>query len=221
MGCTAEQASWWNPGSVSSSVRVPPPILSCASYTVTRQPCRASATAAASPFGPAPTTLTVASLTLIPLGGAPACAPASTMVLMVLRGRDSGSRLRELAIGRGLRPDSATPDDDLNEALQDPGDLVAGAVTERWAGSAGARSTPAGAIAVPAVEMRGAPTHLPACASNGFCYARSSFRSVPGRAPARGPDETGPSSWCSSRGRVRQGWRSAWRWRRLMPRRRP
>ncbi len=56
IGCTAEQTSWWKPGSVSSAVRAPPPIVSFRSTTSTDRPARASVTAAASPFGPAPTT---------------------------------------------------------------------------------------------------------------------------------------------------------------------
>ena len=44
------------PGTVSSPLRVPPPIVSSASSTVTATPSRASATAQASPLGPEPTT---------------------------------------------------------------------------------------------------------------------------------------------------------------------
>src|SRR5213592_4029490 len=46
-----------NPGSVSSADDAPPPMRSSASYTTTRRPACASATAADSPFGPAPTTI--------------------------------------------------------------------------------------------------------------------------------------------------------------------
>src|SRR5215208_6802205 len=55
-GCMAEPRSWTKPGSVSSQERVPPPTVSSASSTATERPARASCTAAASPFGPAPTT---------------------------------------------------------------------------------------------------------------------------------------------------------------------
>ena len=50
------QTSWTKPGSVSSAERDPPPGSSAASRTVTRRPARASVIAAASPFGPEPTT---------------------------------------------------------------------------------------------------------------------------------------------------------------------
>ncbi len=55
-GCIAEQTSCLSPGTVSSAVLVPPPMSSAASSTVTATPARASVTAAASPFGPEPTT---------------------------------------------------------------------------------------------------------------------------------------------------------------------
>ena len=56
IGCTAEQTSCTNPGSVNSADRAPPPIVSAPSYTVTAQPARASTIAAARPFGPEPIT---------------------------------------------------------------------------------------------------------------------------------------------------------------------
>jgi hypothetical protein len=43
-------------------VRVPPPIVSCASTTRTERPAWASVIAAARPFGPAPTTTASSSL---------------------------------------------------------------------------------------------------------------------------------------------------------------
>src|SRR5690242_17220678 len=46
-----------NPGRVSSAERVPPPTSSAASYMRTDRPARASSIAAASPLGPAPTTI--------------------------------------------------------------------------------------------------------------------------------------------------------------------
>ena len=46
-----------NPGSVSSAERHPPPSSSSASSTRTESPARASTIAAASPFGPDPTTI--------------------------------------------------------------------------------------------------------------------------------------------------------------------
>src|SRR5262245_39868790 len=52
----AEQMSCRNPGRVSSLDLVPPPMVWAASRTRTRRPLRARATAAASPFGPDPTT---------------------------------------------------------------------------------------------------------------------------------------------------------------------
>ena len=56
IGWTAEQWSCSTPGTVSSLVRVPPPIVSSASSTVTATPARASAAAQARPLGPDPTT---------------------------------------------------------------------------------------------------------------------------------------------------------------------
>src|SRR5438876_5433569 len=56
IGCTAEQRSWTKPGSVSSALLVPPPMVSAASCTSTSRPACASVTAAASPFGPEPMT---------------------------------------------------------------------------------------------------------------------------------------------------------------------
>src|SRR6266566_4201758 len=79
----AEHTSWRNPGSVSSAVRVPPPIVSCASMTRTERPAWASVTAAARPFGPAP--ITTASS--VPTGNARRllardhAAPESTLAL--------------------------------------------------------------------------------------------------------------------------------------------
>ncbi len=55
-GWIAEHTSCSTPGSVSSSVRVPPPGVEAASKTVTSHPARASVMAATNPFGPAPTT---------------------------------------------------------------------------------------------------------------------------------------------------------------------
>ena len=55
-GSTVAQTSWWNPGSVSSSVRSPPPNRSAASTSRTRRPASARVTAATSPLGPEPTT---------------------------------------------------------------------------------------------------------------------------------------------------------------------
>ena len=57
IGWTAEHSSCRTPGTVSSLVRVPPPIVSSASSTVTSTPSVASAAAQASPFGPEPTTM--------------------------------------------------------------------------------------------------------------------------------------------------------------------
>src|SRR5262249_9775206 len=55
-GWTAEHTSWRNPGSVSSSVRQPPPRVPAPPRTWTARPAPASVSAAASPFGPEPTT---------------------------------------------------------------------------------------------------------------------------------------------------------------------
>ncbi len=55
-GCTADPKSCTNPGSVSGKLRHAPPGSACASRTSTGRPARAIATAAASPFGPDPTT---------------------------------------------------------------------------------------------------------------------------------------------------------------------
>ena len=60
-GCAAEHTSCRKPGSVSSSVRQPPPGLAAPSITCTRSPAAASVTAAARPFGPLPTTMASAS----------------------------------------------------------------------------------------------------------------------------------------------------------------
>jgi len=56
IGWIAEQMSCTKPGSVDSALRVPPPMVSSASWTRTRSPARASSMAAESPFGPLPTT---------------------------------------------------------------------------------------------------------------------------------------------------------------------
>src|SRR5215210_7176940 len=56
-GWIAEQTSWTNPGLVSSAERAPPPIVSLASSTRTDLPVLARTIAAASPFGPDPTTI--------------------------------------------------------------------------------------------------------------------------------------------------------------------
>ncbi len=56
-GWMAEQISCTKPGSVSVPDRVPPPIVSAASMTVTERPARARVTAAARPLGPDPTTM--------------------------------------------------------------------------------------------------------------------------------------------------------------------
>ena len=57
IGWTAEQWSCTRPGTIICELRVPPPIVSLASSTVTSSPARASRAAAASPFGPPPTTI--------------------------------------------------------------------------------------------------------------------------------------------------------------------
>ena len=72
IGWQPEQTSWRKPGSVSAAVRVPPPISSRPSRTRTDAPLRASSTAAASPFGPEPTTTASSMLsTAVVPGGAP------------------------------------------------------------------------------------------------------------------------------------------------------
>src|SRR5438046_2030212 len=65
IGCTAEQRSWTNPGSVSSPEREPPPTSGAASSTSTCAPACCRRTPAARPFGPAPTI----SASIIFLGG--------------------------------------------------------------------------------------------------------------------------------------------------------
>src|SRR6478609_3306308 len=57
IGWIAEQWSCSRPGMIASLLRVPPPISSAASRTVTWRPALARATPAARPFGPAPTTI--------------------------------------------------------------------------------------------------------------------------------------------------------------------
>src|SRR5206468_9114949 len=51
-----DQTAWVTPGSVMGAVRTPPPCVSPASSTSTERPARARRIAAASPFGPEPTT---------------------------------------------------------------------------------------------------------------------------------------------------------------------
>ena len=57
-GWTAEHTSCTKPGRVTSADRQPPPGRSATSTTRTDRPARASKTAAVSPFGPLPTTMT-------------------------------------------------------------------------------------------------------------------------------------------------------------------
>ena len=57
-GWTAEHTSWTKPGRVSAALRVPPPMVSAPSRTSTERPAAAHVMAAASPFGPEPTTTT-------------------------------------------------------------------------------------------------------------------------------------------------------------------
>ncbi len=54
-GCQALKTSWWNPGSVSSSVLIAPPSQSFRSSTQTLQPARASRAPHASELTPLPT----------------------------------------------------------------------------------------------------------------------------------------------------------------------
>src|SRR6185503_16448948 len=56
MGWMAEQTSCTKPGSVSSALRIPPPISALASSNSTESPACCRAMPAASPFGPLPTT---------------------------------------------------------------------------------------------------------------------------------------------------------------------
>ena len=51
-GCTAEHTSWSTPGTVSSALRVPPPMVSAPSSTVTERPAWASAHRGGQPVGP-------------------------------------------------------------------------------------------------------------------------------------------------------------------------
>ena len=57
MGWTAEQTSWMNPGNVSSAERTPPPIVGSASNDRRLAGPPRHTMAAASPFGPEPTTI--------------------------------------------------------------------------------------------------------------------------------------------------------------------
>src|SRR6266566_301142 len=106
----AEHTSWRNPGSVSSAVRVPPPIVSCASMTRTERPAWASVTAAARPFGPAP--ITTASS--VPTGNARRllardhAAPESTLALSKADQPCCG-RVRPLAWCSRPRDSAASP----------------------------------------------------------------------------------------------------------------
>src|SRR5436309_3203333 len=91
------------PGNVSSAERRPPPTVVAPSRTVTERPARARQIAAASPFGPAPTTTastTAPAARLVP--------PARTSATFTLgsRGRVAGPR-REGCRGRRQphRPD--------------------------------------------------------------------------------------------------------------------
>src|SRR5580692_10717025 len=88
-GCTAEQTSCQNPGSVSSSVLQPPPGVAAPSMTCTDRPALAMVSAAASPFGPEPTTT---------------ASTPSELKDLALRGHDhfgQGGTARHLAVDRG------------------------------------------------------------------------------------------------------------------------
>ena len=77
-GSAVEQTSWRNPGSVSSSVRIPPPRVPAASTSRTRHPAPASRSAPTSPLGPEPTTTASKWSTCTMVSAAPpACPPAS------------------------------------------------------------------------------------------------------------------------------------------------
>ena len=71
--------SWTKPGSVSSPLRIPPPIVALASYTTTDRPARARVIAAASPFGPDPTTIASGASARIPAPSDPAAEPVAAM----------------------------------------------------------------------------------------------------------------------------------------------
>ena len=74
---------------MASLLRVPPPMSSCASRTVTSTPAAASSTAAASPLGPLPTTTAV--VTTRPRVSDSRCPPADRVVRRVpARSRPSG-----------------------------------------------------------------------------------------------------------------------------------
>src|SRR5581483_8629817 len=89
-GWIAEQTSWRKPGSVSSSVRMPPPIVGSASWTRTSSPARARVIAAARPFGPDPTTTALRDAKQLPDA----------------RDREAERALgRRLAVVRGVRRD--------------------------------------------------------------------------------------------------------------------
>ena len=114
-GWIAEQTSWRNPGSVSASVRAPPPIVDAASSTRTERPACAMAIAAASPFGPEPTTIASTSRSAIgervpnhTIGGCHPFAFGRKMVVAALPRRlVIKRRLVPLRLGR--KPEPAAP----------------------------------------------------------------------------------------------------------------
>src|SRR5882757_9118067 len=114
MGWIAEQWSCSRPGMIASLLRVPPPISSAASSTVTWTPALARATAAARPFGPDPTTTAVVipRLPLAPvlsrsslrsslaLGFGPSCQGAVIVTRGLLAGQRPGDLGRDRAVGQ-------------------------------------------------------------------------------------------------------------------------
>src|SRR5687767_10118441 len=103
-----EQTSCTKPGSVSSAERTPPPIVSAASCTSTSRPARASVIAAASPFGPEPTTTASA---MRPPGPARMARVEQRVSLITLGVKDlERSRAFYEALGWTTR---AKPDDDV------------------------------------------------------------------------------------------------------------
>src|SRR5579862_8488257 len=96
-GCAAEQTSCQKPGSVSSSVRHPPPIVGAPSITRTFRPAADRVTAAARPFGPLPT---------ITASGFPRMTPLLPVALGLSAGA-APARGLEYAAHRRVVPDVA------------------------------------------------------------------------------------------------------------------
>src|ERR1700692_3793123 len=107
----AEQWSCNRPGMIASPVRVPPPMSSAASSTVTSTPAFARVIAAARPFGPAPTTIALLMSRLPPALGCSSGQGPVIVVLLVTRRR---------ALRRGHLAGERPGDVDRDRAIGQP-----------------------------------------------------------------------------------------------------